>query len=258
MSNKVADQNYPVPPKKKLGKINFMTAFTRPYRQSRNWDLKNGYTVHPQETYTQKEDFLYIDDEGSEYEEEIPKKTDGRTTADLGTCTMALGVVCVIFLPISAILVAVGSSTPYWYDTAGTHSLGLFQRCDHSTSTCEYIDTFLSTASSYMDFTWKLVSGLELSGACLLLMASHFSCCYMSCREIDYSKTSYGILIAVVIMLGGGCAVSGTVVMTSYYITNLQTWTLDWSFYTAAVGSGLSFLVFCLYIIYVFLLTFTD
>ena len=59
-------------------------------------------------------------------------------------------------------------------------------------------------------------------------------------------------------LLQGGCAVSGTVVMTSYYITNLQTWTLDWSFYTAAVGSGLSFLVFCLYIIYVFLLTFTD
>lgn len=168
MSNKVADQNYPVPPKKKLGKINFMTAFTRPYRQSRNWDLKNGYTVHPQETYTQKEDFLYIDDEGSEYEEEIPKKTDGRTTADLGTCTTALGVVCVIFLPISAILVAVGSSTPYWYDTAGTHSLGLFQRCDHSTSTCEYIDTFLSTASSYSKYSGNML--LFITNFCFIFI----------------------------------------------------------------------------------------
>lgn len=151
-----------------------------------------------------------------------------------------------------------------------------------------------------VNFTWKLVTGLGLSGACLLLLGSLFSCCYLACKEIDYSKTSYGILISVVIMLGGwflnlkvqwyrwksivnrkyacvlcrfnysitntctftafsgGCAVSGTVLMTSYYITNLQTWSLDWSFYLNAVGSGISFLVFCLYILYVFLLTFAD
>lgn len=256
MSNKVGDSN--IPTNKKLNKINFVTAFTKPYRQNRNWDLKNGYTVRPRDVYSQKGEFLYID-EDSEYDDEIPKKpTDKRTTEDLGTCITALGVVCVIFLPISAILVAVGACTPNWYDTAGTHSLGLFQRCDLSTSSCEYIDTFLSTASSDMNFTWKLVTGLTLSGACLLLMASLFSCCYLACKQIDFSKASYGILVSVVIMLGAGCAVSGTVLMTSYYITNLQTWTLDWSFYTTAVGSGMSFLVFCLYIIYVFLLTFSD
>lgn len=152
MSNKVGDLN--IPTKNKLNKINFVTAFTKPYRQNGNWDLKNGYTVRPRDMYSQKDEFLYIE-EDSEYDDEIPKKpTDKRTTDDLGTCTTALGVVCVIFLPISAILVTVGASTPYWYDTAGTHSLGLFQRCDLSTSTCEYIDTFLSTASS--DSKWDL------------------------------------------------------------------------------------------------------
>ncbi|XP_061181704.1 LHFPL tetraspan subfamily member 6 protein-like [Saccostrea echinata] len=256
MSNKIGDPNFSNT--KKINKINFVTPFTKSYRLNQNWDLKNGYTVRPQESYLKKDNFLYIDEDVSDYDEETTKSTDDRTTDDLGTCITAIGIICVIFLPVCAILVAVGASTPYWYDTAGTHSIGLFQRCDHSTSTCEYIDTYLTTASSYMNFTWKLVTGLELSGACLLLLASLFSCCYLACKEIDYSKTSYGILISVVIMLGAGCAVSGTVLMTSYYITNLQTWTLDWSFYTAAVGSGISFLVFCLYILYVFLLTFAD
>ena len=65
------------------------------------------------------------------------------------------------------------------------------------------------------------MSGLELSGACLLLMASLFSCCYMSCREIDYSKTSYGILIAVVIMLGGMCVGIRLQLNQKQYILNL-------------------------------------
>lgn len=55
-----------------------------------------------------------------------------------------------------------------------------------------------------VNFTWKLVTGLTLSGACLLLMAALFSCCYLACKEIDFSKASYGMLISVVIMLGGG------------------------------------------------------
>lgn len=55
-----------------------------------------------------------------------------------------------------------------------------------------------------VNFTWKLVTGLTLSGACLLLMAALFSCCYLACKEINFSKASYGILISVVIMLGGG------------------------------------------------------
>lgn len=145
MSNKVGDSNY----SKKINKINFVTPFTKSYRLNNNWDLKNGYTVHPQESYAKKDDVLYIDDSASDYEEDVPKKaTDKRTTQDLSTCVTVLGVLCVIFLPISAILVAVAVSTPYWYDTAGTHSLGLFQRCDKSTTTCEYIDTYLSTVSS--------------------------------------------------------------------------------------------------------------
>lgn len=55
-----------------------------------------------------------------------------------------------------------------------------------------------------VNFTWKLVTGLTLSGACLLLMAALFSCCYLACKEINFSKASYGMLISVVIMLGGG------------------------------------------------------
>ena len=88
-----------------------------------------------------------------------------------------------------------------------------------------------------VDFTWKLVSGLELSGACLLLMASLFSCCYMSCREIDYSKTSYGILIAVVIMLGGMCVGIRLQLNQKQYILNLFKTARFWSKYLIHIHS---------------------
>lgn len=55
-----------------------------------------------------------------------------------------------------------------------------------------------------VNFIWKLVIGLILLGVCLFLMVVLFFCCYLVCKEINFFKVSYGMLIFVVIMFGGG------------------------------------------------------
>ncbi|KAK3087292.1 hypothetical protein FSP39_004309 [Pinctada imbricata] len=205
-------------------------------------DLRNGYVpgLLPSRKFTEDQKKI-----------EKRKKARLRTAmTQLSNCTRTLGIVTVILLLLSFALTLVGAATPYWFDV-GSYTKGLFQYCSTENSVCDDVSAYLTTDKAKS--TWRLVTSLVLVGASLLLIASVCLCCFLNGKEVTYARGCFGVTTLIIMIAGSGTAIGGMVVMTTYYIDDGQSYTLNWSYYLCAVGAGLSFLAFCAFFIYMYL-----
>ncbi|CAC5388177.1 unnamed protein product [Mytilus coruscus] len=213
-----------------------------------NFSLKNGYPSQPP-SYRE-----YDSPTLPQQREDRQPLTANKRMKDVSCCLKATNYIIGIFLLISLILSTVGATTSYWLDT-GTLNVGLFKVCTKS-STCDPVSSFTESASATTPNTWRIVTGLDISGCCILLLCLIFYCIFVHCTVLDYRKVSCGVLLCILVMLSAGGILSGMAVMVWYYFDIDKIYSLDWSFYVAASGGGLAFITFCIMIVYIFALAF--
>lgn len=247
-----------------IWKSRWMHTFDK-LKNNNSFALKNGYPTKEPELFSKPPSYReYASDLDEKYHKPKPRsavaplkaQTEGKhekTTKDVSRCLRATNLLIGILLTISMLVSVIGTTTPYWFDT-GTLNVGLFQSCT-KTSTCDSVSTFTNSASASTPNTWMIVTVLNISGCCVLLLSVIFYCIYVHCTTVDYRKVSLGVLLSIVIMLGAGAMLSGMAVMITYYFDNMS-YTLNWSFYLSTSGGGLALITFCIMFIYVFVLAF--
>ncbi|XP_071143159.1 uncharacterized protein [Mytilus edulis] len=212
-----------------------------------NFSLKNGYPTQPPSYREYDSPSL-----PHQREDDSQLLNTNKRMKDVSCCLKATNYIIGIFLLISLILSTVGTTTSYWLDT-GTLNVGLFKVCTKS-STCDPVSSFTESAFATTPNTWRIVTGLDISGCCMLLLCLIFYCIFVHCTVLDYRKVSCGVLLCIFVMLSAGAILSGMAVMVLYYFDIDKTYSLDWSFYVAASGGGLAFITFCIMIVYIFVL----